>query len=99
MNVIQDWFNSVDYDTFDPYVPGLITSDWLHMHNNMGKRHMTWVSSTTAITTKKIYTTETTTTPIKNMFHTLFFKWPPKKWTKWPPKNGPVICLYSAGAG
>jgi hypothetical protein len=39
----QDWFNSVDYDTFDPYVPGLITSDWLHMHNSMGKRHMTWV--------------------------------------------------------
>ena len=43
MTLIQDWFNSVDYDTFDPYVAGLITSDWLHMHNSMGKRHMTWV--------------------------------------------------------
>lgn len=37
-----DWFNSMDVDNFDPYVPGLITSDWLHMHNQMGKRHMTW---------------------------------------------------------
>jgi len=32
----------VDSEKFDPYVPGLITSDWLHMHTNMGKRHMTW---------------------------------------------------------
>ena len=39
-----DWFNSLDNENFDPYVPGLITSDWLHMHNAMGKRHMTWVS-------------------------------------------------------
>ena len=38
-----DWFNSIDTDKFDPYVPGLVTSDWLHMHNSMGKRHMTWV--------------------------------------------------------
>lgn len=37
-----DWFNSIDSDNFDPYVPGLVTSDWLHMHNSMGKRHMTW---------------------------------------------------------
>ncbi len=40
-----DWFNSIDHENFDPYVPGLVTSDWLHMHNNMGKRHMTWVCS------------------------------------------------------
>ena len=40
-----DWFNSIeDVDTFDPYVPGIVTSDWLHMHNSMGKRHMTWVN-------------------------------------------------------
>ncbi len=38
-----DWFNSVDNEKFDPYVPGLITSDWLHMHTSMNKRHMTWV--------------------------------------------------------
>lgn len=38
-----DWFNSIDHDNFDPYVRGLVTSDWLHIHNNMGKRHMTWV--------------------------------------------------------
>ena len=41
--IFQAWFNSIDHDNIDPYVPGLITSDWLHMHNNMGKRHMTWV--------------------------------------------------------
>lgn len=39
-----DWFHSVDNEKFDPYVPGLLTSDWLHMHTSMGKRHMTWVS-------------------------------------------------------
>ena len=39
-----DWFNSLDSEKFDPYVPGLVTSDWLHMHTTMGKRHMTWVS-------------------------------------------------------
>ena len=49
MTLIQDWFNSVDYDTFDPYVAGLITSDWLHMHNSMGKRHMTWVRDVTQV--------------------------------------------------
>ncbi len=38
-----DWFHTVDFDTFDPYVPGMVTSDWLHMHTSMGKRHMTWV--------------------------------------------------------
>lgn len=38
-----DWFNSVDNEKFDPYVPGIISSDWLHMHTSMGKRHMTWV--------------------------------------------------------
>ncbi len=38
-----DWFSSIeDNETFDPYVPGMITSDWLHMHTSMGKRHMTW---------------------------------------------------------
>lgn len=37
-----DWFHSVDSETFDPFVPGLITSDWLHQHTTMGKRHMTW---------------------------------------------------------
>lgn len=37
-----DWFHSVDNEKFDPYVPGLLTSDWLHMHTSMGKRHMTW---------------------------------------------------------
>ncbi|XP_040574754.1 uncharacterized protein [Lepeophtheirus salmonis] len=37
-----DWFHSIDNEKFDPYVPGLITSDWLHMHTTMGKRHMTW---------------------------------------------------------
>ena len=40
-----DWFNSFENpDEFDPYVPGLATSDWLHMHTSMHKRHMTWVS-------------------------------------------------------
>ena len=40
-----DWFYSLENpDTFDPYVPGLATSDWLHMHTSMNKRHMTWVS-------------------------------------------------------
>ena len=38
-----DWFNSIDEYKFDPYVPGMLTSDWLHIHNSMGKRHMTWV--------------------------------------------------------
>ena len=38
-----DWFNSIDTKNFDPYVKGLVTSDWLHIHNSMGKRHMTWV--------------------------------------------------------
>ena len=37
-----DWFNSVDNEKFDPYVPGLATSDWLHMHTAQGRRHMTW---------------------------------------------------------
>ena len=37
-----DWFNSIDHDKFDPYVKGMATSDWLHMHTSMGKRHMTW---------------------------------------------------------
>lgn len=38
-----DWFYSLENpDTFDPYVPGLATSDWLHMHTSMNKRHMTW---------------------------------------------------------
>jgi len=37
-----DWFNSIDEYNFDPYVPGMLTSDWLHIHNSMGKRHMTW---------------------------------------------------------
>ncbi|CAB4069595.1 unnamed protein product [Lepeophtheirus salmonis] len=37
-----DWFHSIDNEKFDPYVPGLITSDWLHIHTTMGKRHMTW---------------------------------------------------------
>ena len=36
------WFRSKDSETFDPYVPGLITSDWLHMHTWQGRRHMTW---------------------------------------------------------
>ncbi|XP_023333279.1 uncharacterized protein LOC111705074 [Eurytemora carolleeae] len=36
------WFNSLDSETFDPYVPGLITSDWLHIHTRQGRRHMTW---------------------------------------------------------
>ena len=40
-----DWFNSIDEYNFDPYVPGMLTSDWLHIHNSMGKRHMTWVCS------------------------------------------------------
>ena len=40
---LLDWFNSIDSQTFDPYVPGMATSDWLHMHTSMGKRHMTWV--------------------------------------------------------
>ena len=26
------WFRSLDNEEFDPYVPGLVTSDWLHMH-------------------------------------------------------------------
>ena len=39
-----DWFYSLENpDAFDPYVPGLATSDWLHMHTSMRKRHMTWV--------------------------------------------------------
>ena len=39
-----DWFYSLENpDEFDPYVPGLATSDWLHMHTSMNKRHMTWV--------------------------------------------------------
>ena len=37
-----DWFHSVDSESFDPYVPGMVTSDWLHQHTTMGKRHMTW---------------------------------------------------------
>ncbi len=41
-----DWFHSVDSDSFDPFVPGLATSDWLHQHTAMGKRHMTWVRRT-----------------------------------------------------
>ena len=41
---LLDWFNSIDHDNFDPYVPGMATSDWLHMHTSMGKRHMTWVT-------------------------------------------------------
>lgn len=36
------WFRSLDSETFDPYVPGLITSDWLHIHTKQGRRHMTW---------------------------------------------------------
>lgn len=36
------WFRAQDSETFDPYVPGLITSDWLHMHTWQGRRHMTW---------------------------------------------------------
>ena len=49
-----DWFNSIeDVDTFDPYVPGIVTSDWLHMHNSMGKRHMTWVNIKHIKPTKK----------------------------------------------
>jgi len=36
-----NWFNQLDKQ-FDPYVPGLITSDWLHIHNRQGRRHMTW---------------------------------------------------------
>ena len=44
-----DWFNSIDHEKFDPYVPGMITSDWLHMHTSMGKRHMTWVRKGTKI--------------------------------------------------
>ena len=40
-----DWFHSIENaDEFDPYVKGLATSDWLHMHTSMHKRHMTWVS-------------------------------------------------------
>ena len=49
-----DWFNSIDEYNFDPYVPGMLTSDWLHIHNSMGKRHMTWVCSTINLNTKKI---------------------------------------------
>ena len=26
------WFRNIDSETFDPYVPGLITSDWYHIH-------------------------------------------------------------------
>jgi len=38
-----DWFYSLENpDGFDPYVKGLATSDWLHMHTSMRKRHMTW---------------------------------------------------------
>merc|ERR1712050_44175 len=37
-----DWFHSIDHEKFDPHVPGLVTSDWLHMHTSMGKRHQTW---------------------------------------------------------
>ena len=36
------WFRSLDSETFDPYVPGMITSDWLHIHTKQGRRHMTW---------------------------------------------------------
>eukprot|EP00090_Calanus_glacialis_P047235 TRINITY_DN9692_c0_g1_i1.p1 TRINITY_DN9692_c0_g1~~TRINITY_DN9692_c0_g1_i1.p1 ORF type:complete len:343 (+),score=82.89 TRINITY_DN9692_c0_g1_i1:187-1215(+) len=36
------WFNSLDSEAFDPYVPGLVTSDWLHIHTWQGRRHMTW---------------------------------------------------------
>jgi len=36
------WFNSLDSETFDPYIPGLVTSDWLHIHTKQGRRHMTW---------------------------------------------------------
>ena len=30
------WFRSLDNETFDPYIPGLITSDWLHIHTKQG---------------------------------------------------------------
>ena len=33
---------SLDSESFDPYVPGLVTSDWLHIHTWQGRRHMTW---------------------------------------------------------
>ena len=36
------WFRSLDSETFDPYVPGLVTSDWLHIHTKQNRRHMTW---------------------------------------------------------
>lgn len=31
------WFRGLDSETFDPYVPGLVTSDWLHMHTWQGR--------------------------------------------------------------
>jgi len=39
-----DWVNSIEdlENGFDPYVPGLVTSDWLHMHKSMGKFSSTW---------------------------------------------------------
>ncbi len=39
-----DWFNSLEDsgNHFDPFVPGMVTSDLLHQHTAMGKRHMTW---------------------------------------------------------
>jgi len=37
-----DWFYSIDSEAFDPYVPGLASSDWLHIHTRQGRRHMTW---------------------------------------------------------
>ena len=36
------WFRSLDSEEFDPYVAGLVTSDWLHIHTWQGRRHMTW---------------------------------------------------------
>ena len=50
-----DWFYSLeDPDKFDPYVPGLATSDWLHMHTSMNKRHMTWVQTLNLPTNESI---------------------------------------------
>ena len=49
-----DWFYSIDHDKFDPYVKGMATSDWLHMHTSMGKRHMTWEQVCSSL---KIYST------------------------------------------
>ena len=49
-----DWVNSIeDFYEYDPYVPGLVTSDWLHMHKSMGKFHMTWVIRSLIIRYKK----------------------------------------------